>query len=202
MNEGIFDIKQANKLENTRRIRDLRPRELLRDVARIGHGNTCVDFGSGTGIFSLPMAELVGNEGKVYAIDNSLEMLAHIRAKNPPNNLKLLHADAKRTGLDSSIADLCLLAFILHEIKEPDNLISEAFRLLKSDGSLVAVEWKAEFDSPGPPRKIRISQEQIKRLFSQVGLTVVRYIDWSQNHYVALGKKVAAAGFEPATKGL
>jgi ubiquinone/menaquinone biosynthesis C-methylase UbiE len=188
MNEGIFDTKKAYKLDNPERIRDLRPRELLRDVAKIGYGNTCVDFGSGTGIFALPMAELVGDKGEVYAIDNSLEMLAHIRAKNPPNNLKLLHSDVEHTGLDSRIADVCLLAFVLHEVKEPDNLIAEAFRLLKSDGRLVAVEWKAEFDSPGPPRRIRISQEQIKRLFSQVGLTAVRYIDWSQNHYVAIGK--------------
>ena len=188
MNEGIFDTKKAYKLDNPERIRDLRPRELLRDVAKIGHGNTCVDFGSGTGIFALPMAELVGNEGEVYAIDNSLEMLAHIRTKNPPNNLKLLHSDVEHTGLDSRIADICLLAFVLHEVKEPGNLIAEAFRLLKSNGRLVAVEWKAEFDSPGPPQKIRISQEQIKRLFSQVGLTAVHYIDWSQNHYVAIGK--------------
>jgi ubiquinone/menaquinone biosynthesis C-methylase UbiE len=189
MNEGIFDIKQAKKLDNLERIRDLRPQELLRNVAGIHNGNTCVDFGSGTGIFALPMAELAGSKGKVYAIDNSLEMLAHIRAKNPPDNLTLLHIDVEQTGLDSRIADICLLAFILHEIKKPSNLITEAFRLLKSDGRLVVVEWKADFDSPGPPRKIRISQEQIIQLFSHVGLTLARYIDWSQNHYVAVGKK-------------
>jgi ubiquinone/menaquinone biosynthesis C-methylase UbiE len=135
------------------------------------------------------MAELAGSKGKVYAIDNSLEMLAHIRTKNPPDNLTLLHIDVEQTGLDSRIADICLLAFILHEIKKPSNLITEAFRLLKSDGRLVVVEWKADFDSTGPPRKIRISQKQIIQLFSRVGLTLVRYIDWSQNHYVTVGKK-------------
>ena len=189
MTEGIFDVKNAHKLDNPGRVRDLRPQELLRDVAGIENGNTCIDFGSGTGMFALPMAELVGNKGKVYAVDNSAEMQARIQKKNPPPNLILLPDDVVRTGLNSQIADICLLAFILHEIKEHGNLIAEAFRLLKSNGRLVIVEWKADLDSPGPPRKIRISQEQIVQLLGQNGLTLASYIDWSPNHYVALGKK-------------
>ncbi|MFC2024016.1 class I SAM-dependent methyltransferase [Chloroflexota bacterium] len=203
MNEGIFDIKQANKLDNPERIRELRPQELLRNIAKIHSGNTCIDFGSGTGTFTLTMAELVGSKGKVYAIDNSPEMLGHIKAKHPPNNLKLIHADVKRTSLDSQIANICLLAFILHEVQEPKILVAEAFRLLRANGSLVVVEWKSDLDSPGPPRKARIPQEQITRLFSQVGLSSIQYIDWSKNHYAVVGnKKVAAVGFEPTTKGL
>jgi len=189
MNEGIFDIKQAHKLDSPGRARDLRPRELLKDVAKIGKGDTCVDFGSGTGAFALLMAELAGSKGKVYAVDNSAEMLEHIRAKNPPANLTLINSDVTKTGLNARIADICLLAFILHEIKQPDNLVAEAFRLLKSEGRLVVVEWKAELDSPGPPRKKRISKEQIARLFSQTGLTLESFIDWSPNHYLASGIK-------------
>ncbi len=184
------------------RVKDLRPQELLKKVARIDIGNICVDFGCGTGMFALPMAELVRSNGKVYAIDNSSRMLAYIRAKKPPINLELIHSDVEQTGLNSQIADICLLAFILHEIKEPANLITEAVRLLKSEGVLVIVEWKADMDSPGPPRKRRISKEQIIQLFNWNGLNLGRYIDWSQNHYVAVGKKVAAGGFEPPTKGL
>jgi ubiquinone/menaquinone biosynthesis C-methylase UbiE len=189
MSEGCFDIRQANKLDSPGRIKDLRPQELLKEMARIDFGNTCVDFGSGTGIFALPMAELVGSNGKVYAVDHSPEMLGHIRAKNPPNNLTLFHADVGSTGLDDGIADICLLAFILHEVKEPGNVVAEAFRLLKAAGRLVVVEWKADLDTPGPPRKVRISHEQITRLFTQIGLTSPRYLDWSQNHYVAIGTK-------------
>lgn len=193
MDEGIFDIKKAHKLDSQDRIRELRPREILTDVAGVIRGMMCIDFGSGTGIFALPMADLVGTEGKVYAIDNSVEMLAHIRARNPPPNLKLIHNDVTRTGLNSQIADICLLAFILHELKEPASLITEAFRLLKPNGRLIIVEWKAELDTPGPPRKIRISKEQIVQLFSQNGLTLTSYVNWSQNHYIAVGN-IKAAG--------
>jgi len=189
MDEGIFNIKRAHKLDNPGRVKELRPQELLMKVVKITNGNTCVDFGSGTGMFALPMAELVGSKGRIYAIDKSVEMLAYIRAKDPPMNLTLIHGDVERTGLNSQIADICLLSSVLHEIKEPGNLIAEASRLLKSGGRLVIVEWKADLDSPGPPRKRRISKEQIMQLFSQNCLTLESYIDWSSKRYVAVGNK-------------
>ena len=187
MAEGIFDVRKAHKLDSPGRLKDLRPRELLKDIAGITSGNTCIDFGSGTGMFAIPMAELVGIKGEVYAIDNSKEMLAKIRAKNPPKNLILIDSDVGQTSLNSQIADLCLLAFILHEVKDPNSIIAEAFRLLKRSGRLVIVEWKAELNAPGPPRNKRISREQIVQLFYQNSLTLISYIEWSQNHYVTVG---------------
>lgn len=189
MGEGIFDIKQAKKLDNPDRIKELKPLNLLRDVAGITKGYICIDFGSGTGTFALPMAELVGDEGTVYSIDNSVTMLSYIRAKNPPPNLILINSDVDKTGLNDRIADICLLAFILHEVKKPDYLVAEAFRLLKPGGRIIIVEWKADLDSPGPPRRRRISSKQIKQLFGQFGLAMISYIEWTNNHYVIIGMK-------------
>ncbi len=193
MSEGHFDIRQASRLDSAGRIAELKPRELLMNVAKVTKGMVCIDFGSGTGTFALPMAILAGDGGKVYAVDNSAEMLEHIRAKKPPPNLILLKRNVERTELDSHIGDLCLLAFILHEVKQPYRLIAEASRLLKSEGRLVVVEWKADLEAPGPPRKRRIPREQIEQLFEQAGLDLAEYIDWSQNHYVTIGKKREAA---------
>jgi len=188
MNGGCFDVSKASKLDSEGRIRELRPYELLKDIAGVAAGMVCVDFGSGTGTFALPLASCVGSEGKVYAVDNSIEMLQHIRAKNPPPNLLLVQRDVKQTGLDSQIADLCLLAFILHEVKHPELLMTEAFRVLKPGARVVVVEWKAELDSPGPPKKIRFTRRKIEQLFKQVGLALVDYIGWTRNHYVAIGR--------------
>jgi len=189
MNDGCFDVKRASKLDSEGRIKELRLHEFLKDVARVTEGMVCIDFGSGTGTFALPMARCVGDNGKVYAVDSSAEMLGHIRAKNPPLNLVLVQRDVAQTGLDDQIADICLLAFILHEVKQPDNLIAEAFRLLKPGGRLLVVEWKADLESPGPPKSRRITRGQIEQLFGQAGLSLVEYLDWSRNHYVATGSK-------------
>ena len=188
MSDSGFDIKRASRLDSECRIRELRVYDMLKETAGVANGMVCVDFGSGTGTFALPMVQLVGNEGRVYAVDNSLDMLENLRAKRPPTNLMLVQRDVGQTGLDSQIADLCLLAFILHEVKVPDYVMTEASRLLKPEGRLIVVEWKADLDSPGPPRNRRITKEHVERLFRQAGLSSVKYIDWSVNHYVVIGK--------------
>ena len=166
MKDGCFDVRKASKLDSEGRIRELRPYELLKDIAGVAAGMVCIDFGSGTGTFALPLASCVGNEGKVYAVDNSIEMLQHIQAKNPPPNLLLVQRDVEQTGLNSQIADLCLLSFILHEVKHPELLMAEAFRVLKQGGRVIVVEWKAELDSPGPPQSVRFARKQIEQLFN------------------------------------
>ena len=189
MTEGHFDSRKAPLLDSEGRIKDLRPDELLRDVAGLGEGMTCVDLGCGTGIFSFPMSRFVGDKGVIYAVDDSARMLEYMRAKQPPPNLVMMQRDAGQTGLDNQIADFCLLAFILHEVKQPQRLVSEAFRLLKPGGKVMAVEWKAELDKPGPPRKIRLTRAHIEQLFQRAGFSGLEYLNWSANHYVATSVK-------------
>jgi ubiquinone/menaquinone biosynthesis C-methylase UbiE len=185
MHEGHFDPKRAGLLDGEGRLNELRPQQLLRDVAGIGPGMACVDMGCGTGTFSLPAAALVGETGTIYAVDDSTEMLDHLRVRRPPPSLELVHSDAAKTGLADGIADVCLLAFILHEVSDASPLIAEAFRLLKPGGKALAIEWRSEPDSPGPPMEIRIAKAQVKGLFQKAGFSALEYAVWSSNHYWA-----------------
>jgi ubiquinone/menaquinone biosynthesis C-methylase UbiE len=185
MREGHFDPKRAPYLDADERIKELRPYQLLNEKAGIKPGMTCIDLGSGTGTFTFPLLSCVGAEGIVYAVDDSEEMLQRIQAKNPPPNLMLVHSDVSRTGLNDEIADFCLLSSILHEVGEPAKLMAEVFRLLKPGGRVLAVDWKAELDSPGPPPKRRLSREKVEGLFLQAGFHSFEYFDWSRNYYIA-----------------
>jgi ubiquinone/menaquinone biosynthesis C-methylase UbiE len=189
--DGIFDVRRADILESPGRLQNLRPPVLLKEVAGVREGQTVVDLGSGTGVFALPMAWMVGKKGRVYAVDNSPVMMEHIRAKNPPPNLVPVLADVASTGLPDAIADICLLASILHEVGEPGRLVAEAARLLKPGGRAVVVDWRAELDSPGPPRHKRISREQLRRFFGQAGINFISYREWTGSYYVAVGEKTA-----------
>ena len=44
-------------------------------------GETIADVGAGTGYFSLPLAQAVGPQGKIYAVDAQEEMLSLLRQK-------------------------------------------------------------------------------------------------------------------------
>jgi ubiquinone/menaquinone biosynthesis C-methylase UbiE len=181
-------------LDSEERIRELRPLELVRDIGVLANGMTAIDLGCGTGIFTLPMAKLVGDKGRVYAVDDSAEMLERVRAKNPPPNVRLLLADMVSNGIESQIADLCLLSSVLHEVEQPGKLMAETFRLLKPGGKVVVMDWKKESASPpGPPVKLRISRPRVERLIGRVGFIAFAYLDWSSHYYVATGQKVGQA---------
>jgi ubiquinone/menaquinone biosynthesis C-methylase UbiE len=137
------------------------------------------------------MAGMVGKTGRVYAVDNAEIMIEQIRAKNPPPNLELVLADVTGTGLPGGMADICLLASILHEVKEPSRLVVETARLLKPGGRAVVVDWRAEFDSPGPPQRKRISRERLEELFNQAGLKLLNYREWTDFYFAAVGEKPA-----------
>ncbi|MFC1956260.1 class I SAM-dependent methyltransferase [Chloroflexota bacterium] len=184
-----FNIERAPVLENQGRLAELRIDKLFSVSVEVKEGMTCIDLGSGTGVFSFALANYVGENGVVYAVDDSNEMLEYIRKKNPPQNVLLIHRDAGDTGLESEMADVCLLAFILHEVNTPDRLINEAYRLLKPKGKVLIVEWKVELTPKGPPVDVRITKAKLRQLFNQSGFVDFTYIDWSINHYVAVGTR-------------
>ena len=160
---------------------------LLSDFIEIKEGMTWVELGSGTGVFSCALANYVGENGVVYAVDDSNEMLEYIRKKKLPQNMLLLHRDAGDTGLESEIADVCLLAFILQEVNTSDKIINEAYRLLKPNGKVLIVEWKAELTPKGPPVNVRITKDKLKKLFNQSGIADCIYIDCYIKPYVSVG---------------
>jgi ubiquinone/menaquinone biosynthesis C-methylase UbiE len=187
-----FDVSKAARLDNEGRTKELRIPELLREVGRIKGGTLAVDLGAGTGTFALRLAPLLGTKGKAYAVDDSADMLGILKSRNPPPNLIPIKADFTATGLESGIADFCLAAFVLHETRAPEKLLAEAYRLLKPGGTLLVVEWRAEFDSPGPPQKIRITAERMVELFAGAGFKDFQSANWSEKHYYGRAQKPRA----------
>jgi ubiquinone/menaquinone biosynthesis C-methylase UbiE len=179
---------RVDRLNNAERLKELRPGELLAGVAGVREGMVCVDLGCGTGVFTVPMADLVGAAGRVYAVDTSREMLDYVAARRPGPQVTLVQADAGRTGLEGDSTDVCVAAFVLHEVASPSDLLAEAYRLLAPDGVVTVVEWKADVRR-GPPPGVRIGSEKTRELLARAGFAGDAYVDWSENHYAVTSKK-------------
>jgi len=114
------------------------PRRDVVKEAGIKQGYRVLDFGCGSGSYVTAVAELVGKSGKVYALDVqplAIEMVKKIAAKNELTNVETILSDRK-TGLPEDSTDVVLLYDVFHDLTDPDGVLEELHRVLRSDGIL------------------------------------------------------------------
>jgi ubiquinone/menaquinone biosynthesis C-methylase UbiE len=125
----------------------LRPGEIvqhLRDKKYVLQGMKGADFGCGTGYFTALLAEEVGAEGRIYAIDVDEEAIKEAQefiSQFGLRNVKFLHQDLEiNSGLENNSLDFVFISQVLYQSDEPQKIISEAKRVLKEKGYLIVLE--------------------------------------------------------------
>ena len=121
------------------RLRDLfLPRmNILKEVG-IEPGFCVLDYGCGPGSYIIPLAELVGRSGKVYALDIhplAVERVQKIASRKRLTNVETIRSDGK-TGLPGDSVDVVLLYDTFHALGNPDGVLKELHRVLKPGGVL------------------------------------------------------------------
>ncbi len=181
-----FDPANVARLLGDERRALLPPLETLR-AAGLAPGQTVVDLGCGPGYFTIPAAELVGEQGRVYGVDVQPEMVAACRrraAEAGATRVEVVRSDESRVPLPDAIADRVLLAFVLHEADDQQALLGEVRRLLKPGGEVACIEWRKQEGPPGPPREHRLSEEEAAALAAAAGLRVIGRRALNDYHYL------------------
>lgn len=114
--------------------------EVLRKVG-ISQGQTVLDYGCGSGAFTIPCAKIVGEKGKVYALEVRAEALKRVKEQAEGEglgNVETILADSSMlaTGLLDECMDVILVYDVMHDINEKMALLEELHRVLKKDGFL------------------------------------------------------------------
>ena len=122
------------------KFRDLlqNPRRSL-EKAQMKEGMSVVDYGCGPGSFTIPAAELVGQEGKVFAVDIHPLAIGTVKQKASRKGLQNVETVLVRgydSGIEGASIDRVLLIDTIHLIDDPDALFREIHRMLKPDGLL------------------------------------------------------------------
>lgn len=154
MNEIKFDPKKLAKLNNPERLKSINP-DLIWESIALKQSEVLVDIGAGTGFFAKEFAKKITG-GKIHACDSS-DIMVHWMNENVADKtiLPLICSEAS-VELPSGIADLVYMINVHHEMIEPEKVLTEAHRLLKSDGKIAIIDWKAEAMEEGPPLAIRV----------------------------------------------
>lgn len=170
--EKKFNPRWKKCLDDPKRRRLLDPGNILKNIG-IEEGQVIVDVGAGTGYFSFPMAELVGDTGRVYAVDINQEMLDTLEQRSKEfqfPNIEMILSSEDKIGLPDDVADMAIMVNVLHELKGTATL-EEARRLLKSGGRLVIIDWKKKVELRGPPSFIRLKTEKARSICEDAGFT-------------------------------
>lgn len=123
-------------------------RGLAHDPAAILHGlvrpgDTVVDVGCGLGFFTIAMAGLVGEDGRVIAVDLQPEMLARARRRAGRRGLTdriAFHQCAPdRIGIAGPV-DFVLAFWMVHEVADRHAFLREIRSLLRPGGHLLIAE--------------------------------------------------------------
>ena len=173
----------------------LDPKKILTEAGITAEMNVA-DLGSGTsGHFVFPAAHMVGDKGKVYAVDILKGALAGVESRarlENVTNVETVWGDLEVAGgarIEESIIDLALLINIAGLAKKSPNVINEARRILKSSGTLLVVDWKPEAPALGPDPASRVSQNEMIQLFTGRGFIVKKSFNAGPNHWGVILKK-------------
>lgn len=169
------------------------PKEALMALGLRQDSADVVDFGCGYGTFTIPAARIV--RGLVHAFDIETGMVDATQEKAEHfnlSNVRLYHRDfvAQGTGLEDESVEYAMLFNILHA-ENPETLLSESFRILRSGGILGIMHWNYDLDTPrGPPMTIRPKPEQCAMWGEAAGFQIeMRFVDLPPYHYGIVARK-------------
>jgi len=160
-NSRRFDPQKRETLVDPDRLARWNPIHLL-PLAGLKADQSALDLGCGPGFWTLPMADIVGKNGQVIALDASPEMLHALASQSPPAHVRLMQAELPTILLPDASVDFVWAAFVFHEVTPPERLAREARRVLRLECRLAVLEWRTDAATAmGPPRPHRLSPEQV-----------------------------------------
>lgn len=172
----------------------LDPRDIISQL-EITPGSQVADFGCASGYFSIPFAEAVGVEGRVYAID----ILPHVldTVESAARYAGLANIETKRAnlekagslGIEKESLEWVILKDILFQNKNKEAILKEAYGVLKSGGRILVIEWQKEGAFIGPEKGLRISEDDLKKMAAEQGFVFEKELRAGGFHYAFVAVK-------------
>lgn len=139
----VCPVEIAGSLDNKIRMWLQNPVKILKP--HVKKDIKVMDIGCGPGFFTIPLAELTGENGRVIAADLQEGMLQKLHEKIKgtefEGRIKLHKSEQNKIGVNEKV-DFILAFYMVHEVPDQDNFFKELKSLLSENGSIFIVEPK------------------------------------------------------------
>jgi 2-polyprenyl-3-methyl-5-hydroxy-6-metoxy-1,4-benzoquinol methylase len=149
-------------------------------------GMKAVDFGCAMGYFTLPMARMVGESGRIYAVDIQQKMINSLTkraSKAQLNNIIqpiLMNGHPVPGELTGNI-DFVMLFAVVHEVPSQEELFSNLANMVKPGGKVLFAEPMGHVSLNAFEKSIALSE--------QCGFELVQKISIKGSRAVVLQKR-------------
>jgi ubiquinone/menaquinone biosynthesis C-methylase UbiE len=147
--------------------------QVVMDLAQIGAGTTVADIGAGGGYYTVRLAERVGAEGRVLAVDidkGAIERLGARVERERLDNVSIKLGTPDDPRLPASSFDRIFLIHMYHEVAEPYAFLWHLRPGLKAGGQVIVVDTERPTDQHGMPPKLLFCE------FEAVGFRLVQFV--------------------------
>ena len=171
--------------------------DVLENKLGLRAGMTFADLGVGTAAhITLPASQIVGPDGKVYAIDILKSVLSALDSKirrEGITNTETVWSDLEVYGAAKVIAndsvDCLAMVNLLFQTTQDEHIFNEANRMLKNGGHVVVIDWLPSGGSFGPPEKERTTIDKVRQMAKVVNWREVENFSPGPYHFGVIFEK-------------
>ncbi len=163
-------------LEDPKRDAYQKPHQVLAALD-LKPGEVIADIGAGSGYFSFRLAQHVGVNGRVYAVDINPDMIIHMNRRIRDLNLKnvvTILADPDDPLLSDGSVDLFFFSESWHHIENQSRYLARIKKMLKPGGKVAMIDFQKRDTPVGPPMAMRIAREDLLRQMQSNGFRLVK----------------------------
>jgi ubiquinone/menaquinone biosynthesis C-methylase UbiE len=171
-------------------------RDKIVEACQVRAGMAVADVGAGTGLFTRLFAPLVGEKGRVFAVDISQDFVDHIVLSSRKDNLKNIEGVVCKpdsVGLPEASVELVFICDTYHHFEFPHKTMQSIHKALKPGGRVVLVDYQriAGKSTDWVMNHVRAGQEVVEKEITECGFKRIQEVkDLLKENYLLVFEKI------------